>query len=307
MKGVAILNPRAGLAAARARAALERSEPWRGMEVRLTTAPGDARRLASEAAAGGAETVLAIGGDGTANEIAWGLLGTSAALGLVPMGSGNGLARTLGIPLKPDRALATLADAVPRAMDVGMVNGRPFLNVAGAGFDAQVGLDFHEHGRRGGRRGVFTYVWLSVLRTLNYRAESWVLDAGAQKFEGRAYIVAFVNGRQYGGGAVLVPGARLDDGLLDIVVIEDAPALEMAWNAPRLFFGTLSKYRRYRHIASPTAVLSATGAVPYHRDGEPESTSGRLEASILPRALRILVPRDTVNDPHGPFEPQPLI
>jgi YegS/Rv2252/BmrU family lipid kinase len=307
MRGIAILNPRAGLAAARARAALTRSARWREMEVRLTTGPGDARRFASEAAAAGVETVLAIGGDGTANEIAWGLLGSSTVLGLVPMGSGNGLARTLGLPLKPDAALATLADAVPRAMDVGMINEKPFLNVAGAGFDAQVGLDFHEHGRRGGRRGVFTYVWLSVLRTLNYRAESWVMDAGAQKFEGRAYIVAFVNGRQYGGGAVLVPGARLDDGLLDIVVIEDAPALELAWNAQRLFFGTLSRYRRYRHIAASKAVLAATTTVPYHRDGEPESTPGRLEASVLPRALRILVPRKTADDPHGPFEPQPLI
>jgi YegS/Rv2252/BmrU family lipid kinase len=277
------------------------------MEVRLTTAPGDARRFASEAAAAGAETVLAVGGDGTANETAWGLLGTSVAFGLVPMGSGNGLARTLGIPLSPDRALSTLADAVPRAMDVGMVNGRPFLNVAGAGFDAQVGLDFHEHGRRGGRRGVFTYVWLSVLRTLNYRAESWVLDAGAQKFEGRAYIVAFVNGRQYGGGAVLVPGARLDDGLLDIVVIEDAPALEIAWNAKRLFFGTLAQYRRYRHIPASVAVVTATNPTPHHRDGEPEGPTTRLEASILPRALRILVPCATANDPHGPFAPQPVI
>ena len=307
MKRVAILNPRAGLAAARARAALERSAHWRGIEVRLTTGPGDARRFASEAAAAGAEIVLAIGGDGTANEIAWGLLGTSTALGLVPMGSGNGLARTLGIPLKPDRALATLADAVPRAMDVGMINGQPFLNVAGAGFDAQVGLDFHEHGRRGGRRGVFTYVWLSVLRTMNYRAEGWVLNAGTETFDGRAYIVAFVNGRQYGGGAVLVPGARLDDGLLDIVVIEDAPPLELAWNAQRLFFGTLAGYRRYRHVAAAQATLTALGTVPYHRDGEPESTPGRLDASVLPRALRILVPRATANDPHGPFEPQPLI
>ena len=304
---MAILNPRAGLAAARARAAVERSAHWRGLEVRLTTAPGDARRFASEAAAAGAEIVLAIGGDGTANETAWGLLGTSAALGLVPMGSGNGLARTLGIPLKPDAALTVLAEAVPRAMDVGMINGRPFLNVAGAGFDAQVGLDFHEHGRRGGRRGVFTYVWLAVLRIMKYRAESWVLEAGGQKVEGPAYIVAFVNGRQYGGGAVLVPGARLDDGLLDIVIIEDAPALEMAWNAQRLFFGTLAGYGRYRHIASATAVLNAIGTVPYHRDGEPESAPGRLEASILPRALRILVPRATASDPHGPFEPQPLI
>ncbi|HEY8149521.1 MAG TPA: hypothetical protein VIK51_11500, partial [Vicinamibacteria bacterium] len=158
-----------------------------------------------------------------------------------------------------------------------------------------------------GRRGVFTYVWLSVLRTLNYRAESWVLDAGAQKFEGRAYIVAFVNGRQYGGGAMLVPGARLDDGLLDIVVIEDAPALEIAWNAQRLFFGTLARYRRYRHVPAAEAVLTATDQVPHHRDGEPESPTTRLEASVLPRALRILVPRATANDPDGPFEPQPPI
>ena len=307
MKGVAILNPSAGLAAARARAAVERSAHWRGLEMRLTTAPGDARRFASEAAAAGAEIVLAIGGDGTANETAWGLLGTTSALGLVPMGSGNGLARTLGIPLKPDAALAVLVEAVPRGMDVGMVNGRPFLNVAGAGFDAQVGLDFNEHGRRGGRRGVFTYVWLAVLRIMKYRAESWRLEAGGQKFEGRACIVAFVNGRQYGGGAVLVPGARLDDGLLDIVVIEDAPALELAWNAQRLFFGALADYRRYRHIASAQATLTARGTVPYHRDGEPESTPGGLEASILPRALRILVPRATASDPHGPFEPQPLV
>jgi YegS/Rv2252/BmrU family lipid kinase len=273
--------------------------------VRLTTGPGDARRFAAEAAAAGAEIVLAIGGDGTANEIAWGLLGSASALGLVPMGSGNGLARTLGIPLKPDAALETLADAVPRAMDVGMINERPFLNVAGAGFDAQVGLDFHEHGRRGGRRGVFTYVWLSVLRTMSYRAESWVLDASAQKFEGRAYIVALVNGRQYGGGAVLVPGARLDDGLLDIVVIEDAPALELAWNAQRLFLGTLSKYRRYRHIPAAKVVLTAAAAAPYHRDGEPEGPIARMEASVLPRALRILVPRKTADDPHGPFAPPP--
>jgi YegS/Rv2252/BmrU family lipid kinase len=307
VKGVAILNPRAGLAAARARAALERSAHWRGLEVRLTTAPGDARRFASEAAAAGAEIVLAIGGDGTANETAWGLLGTSTALGLVPMGSGNGLARTLGVPLKPDAALAVLAEAVPRAMDVGMVNGRPFLNVAGAGFDAQVGLDFHEHGRRGGRRGVFTYVWLAVLRIMKYRAESWVLEAGGQKVEGRAYIVAFVNGRQYGGGAMLVPGARLDDGLLDIVVIDDAPALEMAWNAQRLFFGTLAQYRRYRHVASSVAVVTAANPTPHHRDGEPEGPAVRLEVSILPRALRILVPRKTADDPDGPFEPQPLI
>ena len=303
MRDVAILNPRAGLAAERARAALERSPRWRHAEVRVTTGPGEARRFAQEAAAAGAEHVLSIGGDGTANEIAWGLLGSRTILGLVPMGSGNGLARTLGIPLRPARALAALAEAVPRAMDVGMVNGRPFLNVAGAGFDAEIGVAFHEHGRRGGRRGILTYVRLSLARSLAYRAESWVLAAGAQRFEGRALVVAFVNGRQYGAGAVLVPGARLDDGLLDMVVIEDAPFYELAWNATRLFLGGIERFRRYRHLPASTAVLIAARAVHHHRDGEPEAAATRLEASVVPRALRILVPRATAEDPLGPFLP----
>jgi diacylglycerol kinase family enzyme len=158
MKARAILNPRAGLAATRALRALEDHPAWRGIEVKTTGARGEARAFAADAAVAGYEVVLSIGGDGTANEAAWGLLGSSTALGLLPMGSGNGLARTLGIPLDPVRAVATLAHAVRRRMDVGMVNGRPFLNVAGAGFDAQVGADFHEHGLRGGRRGVMTYV-----------------------------------------------------------------------------------------------------------------------------------------------------
>jgi diacylglycerol kinase (ATP) len=300
---VAILNPRAGLAAQRARAALDRSTFWRGAEVRVTTAPGDAHRFAAEAAAAGAETVLAIGGDGTANETASGLLGTRTAFGLVPMGSGNGLARTLGIPLTPDRALTVLESAVPREMDVGMINGRPFLNVAGAGFDAQVGLDFHVHGRRGGRRGVFTYVRLGLVRALGYRAEAWVLEAGGQRFEGRAFVIAFVNGRQYGGGAILAPGSRLDDGLLSIVVIEDAPWYELTWNATRLFTGGIEGYRRYRHIAAPSALLTSAGVAPFHRDGEPEEPATRLEISLQPRALRVLVPRTTADDPRGPFSP----
>jgi diacylglycerol kinase (ATP) len=302
---VAILNPRAGLAAQRARAALARSAFWRGAEVRVTTAPGDARRYAVEAVAAGAETVIAIGGDGTANETASGLLGTRTAFGLVPMGSGNGLARTLGIPLAPDRALSVLESAAPREMDVGMINGQPFLNVAGAGFDAQVGLDFHEHGRRGGRRGVFTYVRLSLARALGYRAETWALEAGGERFEGRAFVIAFVNGRQYGGGAILAPGSRLDDGLLSIVVIEDAPWFELTWNATRLFTGGIERYRRYRHIAAPSALLTSAGAAPFHRDGEPEEPTTRIEVSLLPRALRILVPRATADDQAGPFAPAP--
>ncbi len=304
MKTRAILNPRAGLAATRALRALESHPAWRGTEVLVTKARGEARDFAADAAAAGYDVVLSIGGDGTANEAAWGLIGSNTALGLVPMGSGNGLARTLGIPLRAERAVEALAHAVRRRMDVGIVNGRPFLNVAGAGFDAQVGADFHAHGLRGGRRGVLTYVRLGLLRTWSYRAEQWRLEAGDGRFEGRALVVAFVNGRQYGGGAVVAPGARLDDGLLDVVVIEDAPRFEMAWNSTRLFLGGIEKFRRYRHFPARTAVLDGTGPFVHHRDGEPEGEAGRLEVSVQPLALSILVPAATAEDPKGPFGPE---
>lgn len=300
---LAILNPRAGLAATRARGALLRHPAFADVELRETTAPGDAQRWAAEAAAAGAEVVIAMGGDGTINEAACGLVGAPVPLGVVPVGSGNGLARTLGIPLDPSRALDALRDGVVRPIDLGTINGRPFLNVAGAGLDAVVGADFHEHGRRGGRRGIFTYVRLSLRRTLTYEAESWRLSAGGQAFEGRALVIAFVNGRQWGGGAVVAPGAHLDDGLLDVVVIEDAPRFETAWNATRLFLGGIEKFHAYRHVAAEEAVLTATGGGPFafHRDGEPEGPCDRLEVGLRRLALSVVVPRATAADPRGPF------
>lgn len=300
MKVRAILNPRAGVAAERARRAIL-DGPWPEVDLIETRAPEHARELAHEAAAAGCELVLAAGGDGTANEVAWGLLGSEATLGLVPVGSGNGLARTLRIPLRPAAAVATLAVGLTRRMDVGFLDDRPFLNVAGAGLDALVGADFHAHGRGGGRRGVFTYVRLSLKRALSYQAERWKLEAGAERFEGSALIVAFVNGRQYGGGAIVAPRARLDDGLLDVVVFEDAPRREVILNAPRLFLGTIERFARYRHLSAPGARLSGPQSFLRHRDGEPEPAAAEANVRLEPKALRILVPRATAEDPTGPF------
>jgi diacylglycerol kinase (ATP) len=301
----AILNPRAGLGTRRAREALRRTHPaWGRIEVHETTHPGHACALARDAAEAGDEAVLAVGGDGTANEVARGLLHSETALGLVPVGSGNGLARTLGVPLVPARALRVLEDAVVRPMDVGMVNGRPFLNVSGAGLDAEVGAEFHAHGRGGGRRGLLTYARLTLRRALTFEAPAFRLEAGATPFEGRALIVAFVNGRQYGGGAVLTPRARLDDGQLDIVVFEEASVPEILAQAPRLFLGRIDRFRRYRHVQAATATLTAALPFLHHRDGEPEEGSTRLDVSVDAKALRILVPRATALDPRGPFEPR---
>jgi YegS/Rv2252/BmrU family lipid kinase len=298
----AIVNPNAGVAARAAMGALRRAgTPWAGIDLQLTTGPGDARRMAREAAAAGFDLVLSVGGDGTANEAAWGLLDSATALGHVPAGSGNGLARALRIPLRPAAALRALEDAVVRRMDVGTANGRPFLNVAGAGFDAAVGTAFHEWGRAGGRRGLFNYFRLAVPRALTYRASKWTLRAGADRFEGAAFVVAFLNGPQYGGGAAIAPGSRLDDGLLDVVVIEDAPVLELLANVPRLYMGGLERFRGYRRVAAAEAVLTGPAPFEHHRDGEPEPAGARLEVGLRPRALGVLVPRRTAAAPDGPF------
>jgi YegS/Rv2252/BmrU family lipid kinase len=298
----AILNPRAGLAAARARRAIL-DGPWPDVDLIETRAPGHARELATEAASAGCGLLLAAGGDGTANEVAWGLLGSETALGLVPVGSGNGLARTLRLPLDPWRCVGALHDAKTRRMDVGFWNDRPFLNVGGAGLDALVGADFHAHGRAGGRRGILTYVRLSLRRALSYRAASYAVTTDNGRFEGRALIVAFANGRQYGGGAIVAPRARLDDGRLDLIVFEDAPRAALLAGGPRLFLGTVDRFRYYRHLLVTRARVTSTTPFIHHRDGEPEAEQPVAEVRVEARALRVLVPRATSGDPAGPFEP----
>src|SRR5262249_3408496 len=170
-------------------------------------------------------------------------------LGVVPVGSGNGLARALGIPLDPARALTALAAAARRRMDVGFVNEKPFLNVAGVGFDAVVGWAFHMAGGDGGRRGILTYVRMSFALVRTYRATRVVLEAESERIEATPFVLVVANGPQYGAGALINPGARLDDGRFEIVVFQDARLPEIVWNAPRLFLGSLARSRRYRRLA----------------------------------------------------------
>jgi diacylglycerol kinase family enzyme len=301
----AIVNLRAGVAAHRALDALEMGVPgWPRVEVRLTEGPGHATALAREAVGDEAGLVLGAGGDGTLNEIASGLLGSGVPLGIVPVGSGNGLARALRIPLRPDRALAVLSRAVPRSMDVGLVNGRPFLNVAGSGFDAHVAWAFHRAGRKGGRRGIATYVRMSLGLVRGYRPRPVVLEAGKERLEiARPFVVAFFNGPQYGAGAIANPGARLDDGAFEVVALGDGPLLSTLAAAPSLFLGGLERSARYRRVRTSSAVLTGTVPLEHHRDGEPEPGAGRLEVSLLARALRVLVDERVAADAAGPFSP----
>jgi diacylglycerol kinase (ATP) len=305
VKGRAIVNLRAGVAARRALKALEnRGSLWKDLEIVQTERPGHARELARDAAERGIECVLSVGGDGTANEAAWGLLGTETALGVLPSGSGNGLARALRLSLNPARALAELEQAVVRLMDVGYVNERPFLNVAGTGFDAAVGLAFQERTRNGARRGVLGYVRAGLTQVFSYRATPLRFEGAAEPLPPRALLVTFANGPQYGGGAVIAPGARLDDGVLDVVLIEDEARLRLLLEAPRLFLGGIASLGAYRRVAVTSLVVEGETPLLHHCDGEPEAPAARLAVRLVPRALRVLVPRETADDPSGPFLPR---
>jgi YegS/Rv2252/BmrU family lipid kinase len=299
----AIVNLRAGVAAHRALDAFETGRPsWPHVEVRLTEGPGHAIELARSAVQDGVDLVLATGGDGTVNEAARGLLGSNVPLGVVPVGSGNGLARALRIPLRPKDALAALEGGRARRMDVGYVNGKPFLNVAGVGFDAVVGWAFHLAGRDGARRGVLRYVWMSFGLLGSYRARPLTIETDEGRLETCPFVLTCANGPQYGGGAVLNPGARLDDGRFEIVVFEDAPILELVATAPRLFLGGIERTRRYRRLVTTRALIRVSPPAEHHRDGEPEPEADVLEVTLAPRSLTVLVPRATAEDAAGPFQ-----
>ena len=302
MKVRAILNPRAGVSPLEARRAAERGHPrWNDFDLSVTEGPGHAIELARAAAESGADLVLSVGGDGTANEVARGLLGGSAALGIVPMGSGNGLARALGIPLRPARALDALEMGVRRAIDVGMVNGRPFLNVAGIGFDAAVSRAFHDSGRAGGRRGLLSYVRLSLREMVGYRAPRLVIETPRERIEARPFVLVLANGPQYGSGAVINPGGKLDDGQLELVILDDGPLLGLLLAAPRLFLGGIERIRGYRRLSATRLVITGEGPIVAHRDGDPEKGCERIEVSLQPRALTVVTPAATAADPKGPF------
>jgi diacylglycerol kinase (ATP) len=299
----AIVNPRAGVAPGAARQAVEGGRPsWHDYTVEVTQAPGHATALARDAVAAGAQLVIAVGGDGTVNEVTQGLMGTGAALGIVPVGSGNGLARALRLPLRPAAALAALEAGVRRPIDLGRLNGGIFLNVAGTGFDAAVGAAFDRAGQDGSRRGFLGYVRLSLAELRRYRPPPLVMEANGERRDLRPFIVTFANGPQYGSGAVINPGGKLDDGLLEAVHFEYRGSIVgILVAAPRLFLGGIEKVADYGRTRGARVTVTASAPLAIHRDGDPVEATRRIDVEVVPRALEVMVPPATLDDPQGPF------
>jgi len=289
---VAIINPVSGAgadpAAAAKRAALVESEARRrGLkaQIHFTERAGHARELAQASAQADAGLVIVWGGDGTLNETGAGLIGSTTALGLVPAGSGNGLANALGTPRDPVAALAVAFDGGVRTIDAGTIAGRAFFNVAGIGFDARVARLFNERGA--GRRGGWPYVMLGIREGCRYRGAEYTVELDGDRRTLRALLIAFANGREFGNGVRIAPQAQLDDGVLDATVVEQRPLLARFWHARHVAFGAVHlapnvTIRQIRH-----AVVRSPEPMEYHVDGEPGIIEGPVEVRILPGALRV--------------------
>jgi diacylglycerol kinase (ATP) len=288
-----IINPISGGVrpdAARARAELASAIVDRHgdpAEVFVSERAGHARQLTKAAVARGARLVMAWGGDGTINEVASALAFGEVPLGIVPAGSGNGLARQLGVHRNAADAIRHAIGAEPRRIDVGELDDRLFVNVAGIGFDAHVASRFNEQGSR--RRGLLTYAATSARALLTYRPAEYSITTPDTSVHVRAIMVTIANSSEFGNGAHIAPGALVDDGLLDLVVIEEGSRLRTLWELPRLFNGTVAQAPGCSIRRVSRATIESDRPMAYHVDGEPALGGTSLRVRIHPSALYVCV------------------
>jgi diacylglycerol kinase (ATP) len=232
------------------------------------------------------DVLFAVGGDGTVHEVAKRLIGKDVALGVVPTGSGNGFARHVGLPLVLEASLATCTSGRIATIDTATVNGLPFLGVMGAGFDALIAHRFAESTKRGMR----TYVKKGLSAFAEYRPGEYEIDIDGETFRRRAFVVAVANSSQYGNNARIAPLASLQDGLLDLVTVENVSIFSALPLLVRLFNGTIHRSSRAKVAHGRRIVIRREKAAPAHLDGEPMMLPAELDVRIVPSSLRVLVP-----------------
>jgi diacylglycerol kinase (ATP) len=240
----------------------------------------------SSNAAGIYDTVVAVGGDGTVNEVGRGLIGSTTALGIIPTGSGNGLARFLEIPFKINRALQALNHAQIKAIDVIRINEFHSLNVAGIGFDAFISHKFATRKNR----GPLAYMQLITQEFAKYKSARYKVTINDKTQEWDAFLISFANSSQWGNNIHIAPQARIDDGLIDVCLIRDFPMV----TAPALLFSlidqSIDKNKYDIIVKSPKVTVEFDDDLLGHVDGEPVNLGHKADVEILPLALRVAAP-----------------
>ncbi len=265
------------------------------VEVAYTRCHGDATRLARQAVEKGCEAVIAAGGDGTINETAAALCGTGVVLGILPCGSGNGLARHLGIQVDIREGLKVIMENNPMEIDYASVNGKKFFCTCGVGFDAAVSEAFAKKKTR----GKLTYIKSTFETYAAYHPEHYTIIANGQKLTEKAFLVAVCNASQYGNNAYIAPSASINDGLLDVTIIHSGNTLSTALVGVDMLTGMIEKNMLIHTFRTNDLQIIREKKGPSHVDGEPMELPEKLDIHCVHNGLKVFTP--TVVHPFRPI------
>ncbi len=254
--------------------------------VAYTDAPGNATEISRKAALDGYDIVVAVGGDGTVNETASGLVGTDTALAIVPAGSGNGLARHLNIPMNLKRAIRMIGTGKIEKIDTATINDQLFVNVAGVGFDASVAKKFAV----AGKRGFSTYFKITAGSYKNYKPKQYTLIIDGKTYKRRALLVSFANSSQFGNNTSINPSASVSDGYIDVCIVGKVPEWKTIFLAPLLFLKRFDRTRYVEIIRGKEVTLIRKKGKSIHLDGDPMIMGKELSIKINPLSLNVVVP-----------------
>ena len=282
-----IINPKSGIHGKRnIPAVVEKHIDHNRFELFMeyTSHAGHATEIAASAVKNGFDVVVAVGGDGTVNEVARALVHTATALGVVPCGSGNGFARHIGIPVDVVKAIEFINKAQTVTVDYGKLNDNPFFCACGVGFDALVSADF----ANSTYRGMVSYVQKTLADWVDYEPETYEVVADLVKKRYKAFLIACGNASQYGNNAFITPFASMRDGLLSVSILEPFTPVEVPLIVGQLFSNQLDKNSRMTTLSAHKITIKRKKEGAVHYDGEPAMMDAVLKIEVVPDGLKVL-------------------
>jgi YegS/Rv2252/BmrU family lipid kinase len=257
-------------------------------EIRMTEHAGHATDIATEAKNSNVDIVVAIGGDGTVNEVARSIIHSRTALGIIPCGSGNGLARHLMLPMNIKKSIEIINKCEIHDLDYGLINNYPFFCTCGMGFDAFVSMKFAE----AGKRGPITYVENVLREGLKYEPETYELEDETGTMKHKAFLISCANASQYGNNAYIAPQASMSDGLMDVIIMEPFDILEAPQISIDMFNKTLDKNSKIKSFRCKKLHIHRSKPGVIHYDGDPVMCGQDIDVTLQEKGIRIIVNPD---------------